>query len=268
LVQVAHLGLTAARVLVTYDGQVKIDFHPRAEDLTSDRAASLAPEQARGDFADRRADVFAVGALLWQACTGAPLWGDREGAWALAELANGRIPSLPAEGVPTLLATIVAHALAPRPPDRYSSAMYLQADLEGFLRAAGETVTPRDVGRVVAHAFLEERLRATTIIDEQLRRLRTRAISTRERGEGVASGGGPLSLLRLETTPRDAGARESRGLVSTARPFAPRTPATALAAPLPTPSRRIGRASRLRWVLVAVAVLALLVVARLIAHTR
>ncbi len=66
--------------------------------------------------------------------------------------------------------------------------MHMQTDLEGFLQASGDVTTSREIGRVVAQAFLDERLRATTVIDEQLRRLRARAFS------GARS---PMSVLRL-----------------------------------------------------------------------
>ena len=260
----AHLRLAPGRILVTYEGQVKVlDFGKLdVEETTSPsrslarRARSLAPEQARGERADRRADVFAVGTMLWEASTRVPLWGELDGRAILAELASGRIPSLRAvdPAVPAPLADIVGRALAPDPEDRYSTAMHLQTDLEGFLRASGESAAPRDIGRVVAHAFLEERLRTTTIVDEQLRRLRARARATGEAADQ------PVSLLRIESDPPGASRERLRNAPTSPRPFIPVS--------VPPGSPRAARPARssaprtsprlLAWIVGAAALLAIL----------
>jgi serine/threonine protein kinase len=284
----AHRALTSARVFVTYDGQVKVDFLPREMDLADTRAASFAPEQARGEPADRRADIFAVGALLWEASTGTRLWGGESGeeneasgaseasgakeastnARALAELANGRIPSLHAAkpSVPPLLADIVARALAPNADDRYSTAMHLQADLEGFLLTSvtsDETATPKEIGRVVAHAFLEERLRTTTIVDEQLRRLRARALATKAADSAPST---TVSLLRIETVPQHL-SRQPRGTTPASRPLTPHGPLAPRAVAHSLSALSLFAASRRGRVLIAagvafVVVLVALVLAR------
>ncbi|MGO8999158.1 MAG: serine/threonine protein kinase [Polyangiaceae bacterium] len=226
--RLAHLRLTPRRVFVTYDGQVKLlDFGKlEASDSVARktsfarRARLLAPEQARGEPADHRADIFAVGVMLWEASTRSPLWPGLDDRAIVAELAAGRIPSLRKTdpSVPEPLADIIGRALAPALEDRYSTAMHLQADLEGFLRASGDNPAQREIGRVVAHAFLEERLRTTTIVNEQLRRLRARTIST-SLGEEP-----PLSLLRLEAaasvSPKHPGER-LRDVPTSPRPFLP-----------------------------------------------
>ncbi len=221
--RLAHLHLSPASALVTYDGQVKLTDVGRlyVEDPSEKGRASrlpyLAPEQVRGEPTDRATDVFAVGAMLWEACTRVPMWPG-SAAEALAQLADGRIPSLrkadPA--VPPALADIIGRALSPKPDDRYSTAMHMQTDLEGFLRASGDWPSPREIGKVVAHAFLEERLRTTTVVDEQLRRLRARSFST--------DGDQPLSLLRLEALSPSGPIRlrdASREMTTLPRPITP-----------------------------------------------
>jgi serine/threonine-protein kinase len=228
---IRHLRLAPSSVFVTYDGQVKLlDFGRFEAQEESERtralarrATYLAPEQARAEEADRRADIFAVGVMLWEASTRTPLWGELDERAILAELAAGRIPSLRKvdPSVPAPLADIVGRALAFAADDRYSTAMHMQTDLEGFLRASGDRPSPREIGRVVAHAFLEERLRTTTIVDEQLRRLRARSFSTDDEQ--------PLSLLRIETLPAATPSRP--GEVQREMPTAPRpfTPVASLA---------------------------------------
>ena len=72
---------------------------------------------------------------------------------------------------------------------------------------------------MVAHTFLEERLRTTTIVDEQLRRLRARSFSAGDIEQ-------PLSLLRLETSPPATPKRPGeamREVPTSPRPFLPTT---------------------------------------------
>ena len=263
----AHLRLTPSCVLVTYEGLVKVlDFGKlELEGAKSlERGARfLAPEQARGEPADRRADIFAVGAMIWEACTRERLWGDLDGSAVLGELARGRVPSLRQvdASVPAPLADIVGRALAPKPEDRYSTAMHLQTDLEGFLRASGDDPAPREVGRVVAHAFLEERLRTTTIVDEQLRRLRARAIAT---GEGPRE---PVSLLRIEASPAPGFGKPRLSVPTSVRPFKPVVARASPASPAPLPAPRRGSAARVGWVIGA-AIVAILLAALAVASAR
>jgi serine/threonine protein kinase len=254
--RLAHLHLAPSEVMVTYDGQVKVlDFgriDPRLARDARDgpesaagstslarRAPHLAPEQARGGPVDRRADIFAVGTMLWAASTRERLWGDLDGARILSDLANGKIPLLREvdPSVPAPLADIVGRALAANPEDRYSTAIHLQTDLEGFLRASGDNPAPREIGRLVAHAFLEERLRTTTIVDEQLRRLRARAIAT---GDGTRE---PVSLLRLEARPPVSARSAVLSVPTSVRSFNPVSapPRSArIEVPAPARSPRVG----------------------------
>ena len=81
--------------------------------------AYMAPEQARGDVLDERADVYSLGALLYHVLRGKP-----PGRSAPADLASAELPA-------DLLA-IVAKAMAADPAQRYRSAKELAADLERF----------------------------------------------------------------------------------------------------------------------------------------
>ena len=84
----------------------------------------VAPEQIRGERLDARADVYALGCVLYFALTGcAPFErdGDEARLWAhLTELppaASDRAPAVPPE-----LDAVIARALAKNPDDRYPSA--------------------------------------------------------------------------------------------------------------------------------------------------
>lgn len=93
-------------------------------------APFLAPEVLSGQPASRRADVYSVGAILFQLLTGAPLPADpaaRASALASPQLAFE-------EGaVPADVMVILRKALATRPEERYGSAAELKRELEKLL---------------------------------------------------------------------------------------------------------------------------------------
>jgi len=93
-----------------------------------------APEQARGQDVDARADVFALGALLSSVLTGRAPFGGETGHELLAAVAAGEVV-LPGERGPVRpeLDAIAARALAPDLEGRYASATAFGADLLAYL---------------------------------------------------------------------------------------------------------------------------------------
>ncbi len=84
----------------------------------------MAPEQIKGERADARADVYALGCLLFHALTGStPYDRDSEVAKMYAHI-NDPPPSVvkAVAGVPAAIDEVIARALAKNPQERYSSA--------------------------------------------------------------------------------------------------------------------------------------------------
>jgi non-specific serine/threonine protein kinase/serine/threonine-protein kinase len=94
----------------------------------------MPPEQARGLPVDERADVYALGAMLYFLLTGAPPHAGSSGQEVLASAMSGGIEPvdrLEPDAPPDLVA-IVNKAMAPSPEDRYPTARELAADMKRF----------------------------------------------------------------------------------------------------------------------------------------
>ncbi len=96
--------------------------------------AYMPPEQARGEPVDQRADVYALGALLYQVLVGsAPYTGKRSNDVLEQVLAGAPTPVEEREpGAPADLVTIVAKAMNRDLDARYPTASELAADLKRF----------------------------------------------------------------------------------------------------------------------------------------
>jgi WD40 repeat protein len=107
----------------------------------------MAPEQAAGENVDARADVYALGAILYNVLAGHPPYLDREGITpdAMIALARDRPPTPLARlapRVPEDLRAIVERAMAREPSGRYPTAKELADELHRF--EAGQLLRSRD----------------------------------------------------------------------------------------------------------------------------
>ena len=96
--------------------------------------AYMPPEQASGQPVDERADVYALGAILYHLLAGAPPYDGAGAVAILRKVLAGSPESLPSKqkGVPPDLVTIVGKAMARDPAHRYPTAKELAEDLRRF----------------------------------------------------------------------------------------------------------------------------------------
>jgi serine/threonine-protein kinase len=178
---VVHRDVTPHNIFLTYDGQVKVvDFGiAKAMNSSSEtrtgvlkgKVAYMAPEQARGERVDRRADLFSVGILLWEAATGKRMWKGVPDIAILQRLLNGDIPTPSSVNpdVSEVLEAIILKCLATDREGRYDTATELQADIDSYLDAQDERVNVRDLSKLMTRHFDADRLKIKAIIEEQLR---------------------------------------------------------------------------------------------------
>ncbi|HMF40573.1 MAG TPA: protein kinase [Polyangia bacterium] len=167
---IVHRDVSPSNVLVSFDGAVKVsDFgiakwafqRTRTQEGTlKGKFAYMSPEQCRARSVDRRSDIFALGAILYELTTGSATFSGASELDILNQIATGRAapPTWPeAMGpYPPALSEIVMRALAPEPDDRFQTMQALQVALESFARTSGVALSTVDLASFVQDLFSEE----------------------------------------------------------------------------------------------------------------
>ena len=120
----------------------------------------MAPEQALSPrTTDQRADLWAVGAVLYYLIAGrAPFASDTDVA-TLTLLASGKPPDTLPPGAPDAIRATVKRALAWDPNGRFQTAAELRKELEAAMSDTGLSATSADVAAFCAQ-YLADRINA------------------------------------------------------------------------------------------------------------
>ena len=192
--------------------------------------AYMAPEQARGEPVDQRADVFAIGAMLWELCSLKK---------TLPSNSQQRHRMLRRAGIDRDLIAIIEKALDADPEQRYPDAGALAADLKAFKSGARISARSYSLFAMLGHWTRRHHALAVhieiaggTATGEQQDQGRNPEPAARRRalgergvgmrlagGRGNARGGGPWKRLgrrhgdRLDRLPHDGVLRHGMRLV-------------------------------------------------------
>jgi len=212
-----HRDVSPQNILIGYDGVVRItDFGVakvagRTGETTSlgrtrGKPPYMAPEQARGRPIDCRADVFALGIVLYQLTTGRhPFRGETDVATLHNILGDQPLvlPSLFVPSIPSSLEAVIARALCRDPESRTASARELMLALEDVMEEGGWKVRREDVARLMEELCGAEGEANRQALREALRRV-----------EAENMGLEPSSVSAIPLAGKSAPARSGTGDVS------------------------------------------------------
>jgi serine/threonine protein kinase len=277
---IVHRDVCPQNVFITFDGQVKIlDFgvakaRNRLQETQAGtlkgRVAYMSPEQLGGTGVDRRADVFAVGAMLWEALAGKRMWGQAPELDILRALVERKIPPLPEDvKAPEELRAMVAKATDSDPTKRYATAHEFRQQIEQYLLRVPAEETLTDLGARMNDAFAEEREKLRKVVEGhvakgssrhiQLPRLDFKGVPAAQNSEPSISGVTPHPAI--DSQPSQPSQPSSPGVsnsgVSQVSAVSNVTPSagTAMGAEVPSLVLRQPKASKLPWVVGGIAAL-------------
>jgi serine/threonine protein kinase len=160
LLGVVHRDVSPPNILVSLQGQAKVsDFgiakarhqlHERTRTgEVKGKFAYIPPEQLAGGTVDRRADIYAMGCVLYVATLGSRPFGN--GAEAMSKILRNeyKVPHRVRADYPPELEAIIVRALAGRAENRYQTAEEMQIALEEWLLSGGKVVSASDVAQCV-----------------------------------------------------------------------------------------------------------------------
>ncbi len=136
-----HRDLKPANIHVKSDGQVKImdfglvrmgDSNMTATGMVMGSPSYMAPEQIKGEKADARSDVFALGAVFYEILSGQRAFGAKGITQIMMAVVGGEPQPLAttAPDVPPAVVSIIGRSLRKAPAERYQNAGELHAALE------------------------------------------------------------------------------------------------------------------------------------------
>lgn len=181
---VVHRDVSPQNVMITFDGQVKVlDFgiakmrdseHLTQAGMIKGKLEYVAPEQLKGEPLDGRADVFALGAMLWEAITGERFAGGSKVADVAkvhTRLSGGerKLRSLRPDA-PEPLAQIVDRATALDPSARFGSAAAFADALDAYLATLPVKPSAQTLASFVGPLFAAEREKLHQLIEEEIER--------------------------------------------------------------------------------------------------
>lgn len=161
--EIVHRDVSPHNLFLTYEGNVKLlDFgvaKSTAKTAETDlgvlkgKLAYMAPEQAAALPIDRRADVFAIGAVLWELLTLRRLRQADSAAGVLNEAVRGGLPDLQQTrpDADRRLESVLWRALASQPARRYQTAQEMRDALVEYL--AAEPCSQEDLAEFMQRRF-------------------------------------------------------------------------------------------------------------------
>ncbi len=165
LLGLCHRDINPTNIHVGYDGVAKIvDFGiaatraslQQSEGKFAGKLSYMAPEQIEGRDIDMRADIFALGVVLYEMCLGRRLFrGPRDEV--INRILEGDIPAptFIDPDFPPALEAVIMKALEILPSERYQNCDHMYRDLDKVMQSMVLSCTPRNISAYMAEMFGE-----------------------------------------------------------------------------------------------------------------
>ena len=166
--RIVHRDVSPQNILVSFGGEVKVtDFGiakvASALSRTADghvrgKLAYMSPEQANTQSLDSRSDLFSLGVVLYELCTGRRLLYGTSSSEIFAKVTNFRVPGdEDLSGLPHEVRTLVQTALQPDPDERFQDAMEMESAITQALGSDGFVQARHALASVMQRLFDDER---------------------------------------------------------------------------------------------------------------
>lgn len=178
--RIVHRDISPPNILLSKNGEVKlVDFglaKASSQIETTDpgvvkgKFSYLSPEAASGQPVDHRADIFAMGIILWELFTGRRLFLGETDYQTVELVRQAQIPSITAMNphIERELEAVVLQALARDPDARFQNAADLADALAGYLFSRRMKVTARDIASLVRDTQVELMRKRSTVQKESI----------------------------------------------------------------------------------------------------
>ncbi|MSP17877.1 MAG: serine/threonine protein kinase, partial [Myxococcales bacterium] len=158
---IVHRDVSPRNILMSRSGEVKVaDFgvaraagklFRTATGVVLGKVRYMAPEQMDGRPIDARADIYSLGAILYELITGTRLFRGHGDAAVIVAVSTGKLdaPSTRRPDIPPALASLAMRALALDPERRPARAIDLARELTIFLQTEAPHFTREDLADLV-----------------------------------------------------------------------------------------------------------------------
>jgi serine/threonine-protein kinase len=218
--RVVHRDVSPQNVLISKNGHVKVaDFgvakaqgqlhRPTETGEMKGKLAYMAPEQVTAKDIDHRADIFALGCVLYEVTVGRrPFQG--EGALSTLYQLLEQAVAAPGEvcpGYPPELSIIVLKALAKDAENRFQTAEDLRVALESWIASTGSKANEREIAALVREMLGDE-------IDQKSRSINEAAAKLKERPALEAEAPNSAGPSSATTPTREGASTVDRGVAT------------------------------------------------------